>query len=74
MRRFAPNTLISQPEHFSRCDFRDCSSFCSVGHVDIFSSVGLSENRQAGTITIILTVDIDTFVQFTIPGLADLGI
>ena len=51
MRGFAPNTLISQPERLPRSDFRDCSSCCcsSDGHVDIFSSVSLSENRQAGT-------------------------
>ena len=41
MRGFAPNTLISQPEHLPRSDFRDCY----VGHVEIFSSVSLSENR-----------------------------
>ena len=50
MRGFAPNTLISQPERLSRCDFRDCCR-CSDGHVDIFSSVSLSENRQAGKIS-----------------------
>ena len=50
MRGFAPNLLISQPERLPRCDFRDCSCSCSDGHVDIFSSVSLSENRQGGII------------------------
>ena len=45
---FVPNLLISQPEHFPRCDFRDCC--CSVGHVDIFSSLSPLKTGKPGKI------------------------